>query len=167
LWAGCSNQLGARALRELVAETGRPVLKPSKVPVPANWDPNTITVAWLGHSTVLINFFGVTVLTDPVLLRRVGANTCLGTIGAKRLVAPALKPSQLPPIDLVLLSHAHMDHLDFATLRAVPGRPRRLPLTPRTICCTATPYPRSRRSPGGKKQRFSPPMVICWFALSR
>ena len=124
LWAGCSNQLGARALRELVAETRRPVLKPSTVPAPATWSPQTITAAWLGHSTVLLNFFGVTILTDPVLLRRVGANTCVGTIGAKRLVAPALKPAQLPPIDLVLLSHAHMDHLDFATLHALSGHPQ-------------------------------------------
>jgi L-ascorbate metabolism protein UlaG (beta-lactamase superfamily) len=124
VWAGCSNQLGARAIRELVAETKRPVLKPSKVPLPFLWNPNSITAAWLGHSTVLLNFYGLTIITDPVLLRRVGANTFLGTIGAKRLVAPALKCSQLPPIDLVLLSHAHMDHLDFATLRALPGRPQ-------------------------------------------
>jgi L-ascorbate metabolism protein UlaG (beta-lactamase superfamily) len=124
LWAGCSNQLGARALRELVAETRRSVLNPSKVPTPSAWNPNTITAAWLGHSTVLFNFYGLTILTDPVLLRRVGANTCVGTIGAKRLVAPALNPSQLPPIDLVLLSHAHMDHMDFATLRALPGHPQ-------------------------------------------
>src|SRR5262249_37417981 len=55
---------------------------------------------------------------------RVGADTFLGTIGAKRFIAPALKARQLPAIDLVLLSHAHMDHLDPATLRALPGAPR-------------------------------------------
>ncbi len=71
-----------------------------------------------------MNFYGLTILTDPALLRRVGANTALGTIGAKRLVAPALLPSQLPAIDLVLLSHAHMDHLDRATLAALPGHPQ-------------------------------------------
>jgi L-ascorbate metabolism protein UlaG (beta-lactamase superfamily) len=48
----------------------------------------------------------------------------LGTVGAKRLIAPALTTSQLPPIDLVLLSHAHMDHMDMATLRALPGSPK-------------------------------------------
>lgn len=124
VWTGCSNQLVARGLRELVAETGRPVLRPVKTPQPRRWDDNTITAAWLGHSTVLLNFLGVTVLTDPVLLRRIGANTCFGTIGAKRLVAPALTPAQLPPIDVVLISHAHMDHLDFETIHALPGRPR-------------------------------------------
>ena len=45
----------------------------------------------------------------------------MGTIGPKRYIAPALKPSQLPAIDLVLLSHAHMDHMDMATLRALPA----------------------------------------------
>lgn len=124
LWAGCSNQAAARALREVVAETRRPVLNAPSVPVPVNWDANGITAAWLGHSTVLLNFYGVHILTDPALLQRIGANTCLGTIGAKRLVAPALQPHQLPPIDLVLISHAHMDHLDFATIRELPGRPQ-------------------------------------------
>lgn len=116
--------MGARAVRELVSETRRRVLKPKFRPAPETWDSNAITAAWLGHSTVLLNFYGLTILTDPVLFRRVGANTCFGTIGAKRLIAPALLPRQLPPIDLVLLSHAHMDHLDCATLRALPGRPR-------------------------------------------
>jgi L-ascorbate metabolism protein UlaG (beta-lactamase superfamily) len=124
VWAGCSDQLGARAMREFVAETRRSVLKPKATPIPQSWSSNGITAAWLGHSTVLLNFYGVTILTDPALLRRVGADTCVGTIGAKRLVAPALSPSQLPTIDLVLLSHAHMDHLDFATLRSLRGTPK-------------------------------------------
>jgi L-ascorbate metabolism protein UlaG (beta-lactamase superfamily) len=124
VWAGCSNHLGARAVRELVAETRRPVLKPKLTPCPEDWEPNGVTAAWLGHSTVLLNFYGLTILTDPVLFRHVGATTCFGTIGAKRLVSAPLAPSQLPPIDLVLLSHAHMDHFDFATLRSLPGAPQ-------------------------------------------
>ena len=119
-----SNNLGARAVRELVAEAGRRILQPKAIPTPGRWHDNAITAAWLGHSTVLLNFYGITLLTDPALERRIGADTCLGTIGAKRLIAPALTPAQLPPIDLVLLSHAHMDHLDLATLRALPGSPR-------------------------------------------
>jgi L-ascorbate metabolism protein UlaG (beta-lactamase superfamily) len=110
-------------VRGVVAETGRRVLKPSFTPSPANWNRNDITAAWLGHSTVLLNFYGVTILTDPVLFKRIGVDARIGTIGPKRLIAPALTPAQLPPIDLVLLSHAHMDHLDIATLRSLPGKP--------------------------------------------
>ncbi len=124
LWSGCSDQLGARALRGFLAESCRAVLQPKFIPRPQSWDSNAITAAWLGHSTVLVGFYGFTILTDPALLRRIGADSCVGNLGPKRLIAPALKPEQLPPIDLVLLSHAHMDHLDLATLRGLPGNPR-------------------------------------------
>lgn len=111
-------------MRGFLAESCRNVLKPKLTPAPSTWNPNEITAAWLGHSTVLINFYGLNILTDPALCRRIGANTCFGTVGPKRLIAPALTPKQLPSIDLVLLSHAHMDHMDLATLRALPGQPR-------------------------------------------
>jgi len=75
-----------------------------------------VTLAWLGHSTVLINFFGLTLLTDPVLFPRVGIRLPGITIGPKRLTAPALQFDELPRIDLILLSHAHFDHLDLRTL---------------------------------------------------
>ena len=74
-------------------------------------------LAWLGHSTVLIDFFGVTILTDPVLFSRVGIRLLGITIGPKRLTAPALRFHDLPRIDLILLSHAHFDHFDLRTLR--------------------------------------------------
>jgi L-ascorbate metabolism protein UlaG (beta-lactamase superfamily) len=111
-------------MRGFFAESCRPVLLPKSKPHPQSWDPNRITASWLGHSTVLIGFYGFNILTDPALFRRIGADTCLGAIGPKRLIAPALRPGELPPIDLVLLSHAHMDHMDLPTLRALPGRPR-------------------------------------------
>jgi L-ascorbate metabolism protein UlaG (beta-lactamase superfamily) len=124
VWFRCSSQAAPKAVRKLVSEARRSVLKPRFTPNPQSWDPHAITAAWLGHSTVLLNFYGVTILTDPVLFKCIGLNTLLGTIGPKRLVAPALRAGQLPPIDLVLLSHAHMDHLDPATLCSLPGSPR-------------------------------------------
>jgi L-ascorbate metabolism protein UlaG (beta-lactamase superfamily) len=124
IWLGSTDLLPARALKGFVAEAGRTILKPKFKPLPHTWDSNRVTTAWLGHSTVLINFFGLTILTDPVLGKRAGADTMLGNIGPKRLIAPGLKPNELPPIDLVLLSHAHMDHLDPATLRLLPGNPQ-------------------------------------------
>jgi L-ascorbate metabolism protein UlaG (beta-lactamase superfamily) len=65
----------------------------------------------------LINFFGVAVLTDPALLARIGIPLPFTAIGPKRLMKPALGIEELPPIDLILLSHAHFDHLDWRTLR--------------------------------------------------
>jgi len=100
------------------------------VPVPELWNPNTITAAWLGHASVFLNFYGVTILTDPALFNRIGADLIYGTVGPRRLVAPALKPAQLPPVDLVLISHAHMDHFDPATLRRLSGPAR--PITARS-----------------------------------
>jgi L-ascorbate metabolism protein UlaG (beta-lactamase superfamily) len=66
---------------------------------------------------VLINFFGIKILTDPVLFPRIGIRLPAFTIGPKRLTAPALKFHELPKIDLIFLSHAHFDHLDVRTLR--------------------------------------------------
>jgi len=66
---------------------------------------------------VLINFFGIKILTDPVFFPRIGIRLPGFTIGPKRLIAPALQFHELPNIDLILLSHAHFDHLDVRTLR--------------------------------------------------
>lgn len=122
-WLSNSNQFLPRVFRGWLAETGRSIAPPPHRPTPSQWDPNKVTLSWLGHSTVLINFYGIHILTDPALKSRVGAHVGFGTIGPKRLVAPALDGSELPKIDLVLISHAHMDHLDFATLRQLPNRP--------------------------------------------
>jgi L-ascorbate metabolism protein UlaG (beta-lactamase superfamily) len=88
------------------------------VPEPLSWSDDTITACWIGHATVLVNFFGVNIITDPVFSNRVGLNFAgLFTVGPKRLVAPALTFEQLPRIDLILFSHAHMDHLDLPSVK--------------------------------------------------
>jgi L-ascorbate metabolism protein UlaG (beta-lactamase superfamily) len=90
---------------------------PKFKPEPSTWSDKTITAAWIGHSTVLINFFGTRIITDPVFSSRIGINILgLASVGPKRLVEPALTIDELPPIDLILLSHAHMDHLDLPSL---------------------------------------------------
>ncbi len=86
-------------------------------PSPNSWPDDRLTVAWLGHATVLLNFLGSWILTDPALERRIGLGRGLAKLGPRRLVEPALRPAELPPLDLVLLSHAHMDHTDRGTLR--------------------------------------------------
>src|SRR5205823_8593079 len=80
------------------------------------WNDAQITAAWIGHASVLINFFGIKILTDPVLFPRIGIRLPGFTIGPKRLTASALQFHELPRIDVILLSHAHFDHFDLRTL---------------------------------------------------
>ena len=110
-----------RFLRERAAELVKPSFGTKFVPDPAAWENNRITASLLGHSTVLINFEGLNIITDPVLFPRIGAQSIFGTLGPIRRQACALKARSLPKIDLVLLSHAHLDHLDFPSLRALHG----------------------------------------------
>lgn len=123
LWVGGSEQFSARLIRGFASDYTREVAMATK-PEPAKWSDNAITTAWIGHATVLVNFYGTTILTDPVMFDRVGCDVAGFTIGRKRLVAPALEVDELPKIDLVLLSHAHMDHFDLPSLRAMPKTAR-------------------------------------------
>lgn len=94
-------------------------------PRPEEWDDDRLTVAWLGHSTVLINFYGTWIVTDPALRQRVGVRVPgLLTVGPRRLVRPALAAHELPALDAVLVSHAHMDHCDTGTLARLPRTTR-------------------------------------------
>src|SRR5256885_11138142 len=106
-----------RLFREWTIESWRPMASAFAKPTPPTWSDAQVTLAWLGHATVLINFFGIKILTDPALFPRVGIRLPGFTIGPKRLTAPALQFHELPKIDLILLSHAHFDHLDLRTLR--------------------------------------------------
>ena len=127
---GLSTLFGLRAVvfsgapaRRTWDETDREVRPAPGTPIPASWSDNAITLAWLGHATVLINFYGVRILTDPALFPRIGVDLWITTVGMLRHTSCALRPSQLPEIDLVLVSHAHFDHLDTASLVSIPGRP--------------------------------------------
>jgi L-ascorbate metabolism protein UlaG (beta-lactamase superfamily) len=122
-WLGTSSSWAARFVRERFGEVGRDIPRAPHSPDPAGWSDNAITLAWLGHATVLINFYGVRILTDPTLFPRIGVDVGLGTVGPLRLVQCALAADELPDIDLVLVSHAHFDHLDTPSLGAVRGRP--------------------------------------------
>jgi L-ascorbate metabolism protein UlaG (beta-lactamase superfamily) len=91
-------------------------------PDPRVWPDTGCHAAWLGHSTVLLKIDGLTILTDPVFSKRAGIGLGPVTLGLKRLVDPALAIAELPNIDVVLLSHAHMDHFDLPSLRRLEGR---------------------------------------------
>lgn len=77
--------------------------------------PHAPTVTWIGHSTVLVQLDGVNFLTDPTWADRSGPFS--GFIGVRRYTPPGIPFDDLPPIDFVLISHDHYDHLDEPTVR--------------------------------------------------
>lgn len=76
-------------------------------------------VTWIGHATALIQIDGLNLLTDPVYGAYMGP---LGFLGGRRHHPPGIAWADLPPIDAVLVSHAHYDHLDRATIRRLQHR---------------------------------------------
>ncbi|HYO63483.1 MAG TPA: MBL fold metallo-hydrolase [Pyrinomonadaceae bacterium] len=124
IYGGYARRFARRFMAERVAESRVPVLPAPHRPAPETWSDERVTVAWLGHASVLINFYGTWLLTDPALRPRVGLHFAGLTLGLRRLVRPALTPRELPALDAVLLSHAHMDHHDTGTLRRLPRRTR-------------------------------------------
>ena len=94
----------------------------------------------VGHASLLIQFGGLNVLTDPVWSERVSP---VGFAGPKRVAAPGIRFEDLPPIDLILLSHNHYDHCDIATLRRLHAQHR-----PRVITALGNDVLLSRAIPG-------------------
>jgi len=76
-------------------------------------------VTWIGHATVLVQYQGINVLTDPIFSARASP---FSFMGPKRSAPPALGINQLPPIDFVLISHDHYDHLDEYTVKTLGDR---------------------------------------------
>lgn len=80
-------------------------------------DPAGYAVTWVGHASFVLRIGGKTVLTDPVWSRRIPAVR-------PRLTPPGVAWSALPPVDAVVISHNHYDHLDAPTLRWLPRHTR-------------------------------------------
>jgi L-ascorbate metabolism protein UlaG (beta-lactamase superfamily) len=78
-----------------------------------------LRATWLGHSTVLLEIDGLRVLTDPVWGPRASPSRL---VGPKRFQPVPVPLRALPPIDLVLVSHDHYDHLDYPTIRQLRSR---------------------------------------------
>ena len=86
-------------------------------PVPAN----ALRATWLGHSTMLLEVDGRRFLTDPVWAGRVSPSQL---VGPRRFFAPPLALVDVPPLDGIILSHDHYDHLDPLAIRALAGARR-------------------------------------------
>ncbi|ORT54846.1 MBL fold metallo-hydrolase [Streptomyces sp. CB03238] len=81
-------------------------------PIP-DVEPGTVAVTWAGHASWILCIGGLTVLTDPVWSRRI-----LGT--PARITPVGVRWEDLPPVDAVVISHNHYDHLDAPTVRRLP-----------------------------------------------
>ncbi|HXQ28459.1 MAG TPA: MBL fold metallo-hydrolase [Gemmatimonadales bacterium] len=91
-------------------ETPPPTVRPD---IP-KLDRSALGLTWVGHATFLVQTGGMTLLTDPMWSERASP---VAFAGPRRVVSAALPFDELPPIDLVLISHNHYDHLDSRTVR--------------------------------------------------
>jgi L-ascorbate metabolism protein UlaG (beta-lactamase superfamily) len=114
-----ASRIGGRNLGALVSSQ-REV--PSKITQPARSDAR-LAVLWVGHATVLLQIDDKFVLTDPLLTAAAGQLS-------KRLVEPGIRPEDLPPLDAVVISHMHFDHLSLGSLDLIEPKVRCL-LVPR------------------------------------
>src|SRR5258708_7433774 len=94
---------------------------PSMNPLEAWSKPSAsgLRATWLGHSTVLIEIDGVRVLTDPVWGPRASPSSLAGP---KRFQPVPVPLRAMPPLDLVIVSHDHYDHLDYPSIRELAKR---------------------------------------------
>ena len=99
-------------------QAGTPVLRSSK---------GKIIVTAIGHGTFLIQMDGLNILTDPIWSDRCSP---VSWAGPKRYRAPGIRFEDLPPIDAVLVSHNHYDHLDVPTLKRLAEKGAPCAITP-------------------------------------
>lgn len=84
------------------------------------------SLTWLGHVAFVIRTGGKVILTDPYLGKTAGP----GGFGPSRFVPPAVAVDALPPVDILVLSHNHYDHLDLWTIERLPGKERMTVIVP-------------------------------------
>lgn len=93
--------------------------------VPSERVTEGISVTFINHATFLIQVDGLNILTDPVYSERASPSSLAGP---RRVHNPGVRLEDLPPIDVIIISHNHYDHLDEATLRQLIAMPGQEPL---------------------------------------
>ena len=114
-----------RFISSLVIESlFRPMRGKQHVPLPSA--AGEMAVTWIGHSSFLVELGGQRILIDPVFSRYL--------VILKRRRRAGIRLRDLPAVDLILLTHAHMDHLNPASLRRIVRNNRRLGAAPPVVC---------------------------------
>ena len=94
---------------------------------PARVEGSNWRISYVGHASWLVQTGGVNLLLDPIWSPRASP---FRSIGPRRVNDPGIAFADLPPIDVVLVSHAHYDHLDLATLSRLAAASRARVITP-------------------------------------
>lgn len=117
---------GGKGPHEFLAMVGAHRNWPKSVPIQRSVPEERVAgdrlrVTWIGHATVLIQTQGLNVLVDPIWAH---FDSPVQAVVRPRVRAPGVRIEDLPPIDLVLISHTHLDHLDMGALKFVHDRDR-------------------------------------------
>jgi L-ascorbate metabolism protein UlaG (beta-lactamase superfamily) len=121
------HAISGRSAREIVhwMRTRQRVAWPQEQPLtrhdlpPSSVGPGQAALTFIGHSTFLVRTASMTIITDPMFTSNAGP---FGRLGPRRVRPPAVAPSSLPPIDVVLVSHNHYDHLQPGSLQLFADR---------------------------------------------
>ncbi|MBQ9205261.1 MAG: MBL fold metallo-hydrolase [Treponema sp.] len=97
-----------------------PVKKPDFIENPSETPQvDEVKVTWFGHSSLLLQMHGLNILIDPVFSEVISP---VSWVGSKRFSHPGITVSDLPKIDILLLSHDHYDHMDYDVLREIDSK---------------------------------------------
>jgi L-ascorbate metabolism protein UlaG (beta-lactamase superfamily) len=104
---------------------------PASLPVyrsvpPKRVEGGAMRVTWIGHATTLVQTQGLNILIDPVWAMR---DSPFQFVGPRRVRMPGVQIEDLPPIDIILISHNHYDHMDIGALRFLATRDHPLIVT--------------------------------------